>query len=175
MPHSLTREVHALTMARMARSRLGLVLLALVGFAAAGCAKRLAAPHPAARCALTVDTDRILCDGHPYATVERYFCRSLETSVGVADSHGAAPSRGTNCFGIAVLYADGERAWIYRGRNWDQAVATGEYVATSETEGKLGGAYAIRVAADGHIRFQLPLTAGTFEYAVEDGVLRRTY
>jgi hypothetical protein len=161
-------------MARMARSRFGLPLVGVMALAAAGCAKRVAAPHPAAGCALAVQGDRILCDGRPYATVERYFCRSRKADAG-AGSSGAAPAPGTSCFGIAVLYADGERAWLYRGESWDRAVATGAYVATSDTESKLGGAYGIRVSADGRVRFRLPLTTGAFEYALEDGVLRRVY
>jgi hypothetical protein len=121
-----------------------------------------------------VDGDRILCDGQPYATVERYFCRSVDDGSGL-EARSAVPSLGTSCFGIAVLYADGERAWLYRGRNWDGAVATGHYVATSDTEGKLGGAYGIHVTADGHLRFELPLRSGTYDYAMERGELRRTY
>lgn len=132
-----------------------------------GCAKRLASAHPA-RCALMVEGVHLRCGTVAYATIETYFCRRP-----AAQDGGTSPF-GSSCFGLAVLYADGERAWLYRGTNWDRALAEGKYVATTDTEGKLGGAYAIQVGRDGVVRFQLPLTVGTLEYAVEEGVLRRS-
>jgi hypothetical protein len=156
--------------------RLALLLVPAAAVLAAGCARRIATPPAAAGCVLRVDEDRFFCGEAPYATVERYFCRSPRPENDSASSQeradGVAGPSGNSCFGLAVVYADGARAWLHRGRNWESAVRDGRYTPIGDTEGKLGGAYDIHLTADGWVRFQLPLRAGVSEYQVTEGVLR---
>jgi hypothetical protein len=147
-------------------------LLGLLATLTACASTRIVPPHGAQGCALAASGTEISCGGQPFASIKGYFCSPSER---VEADGSAVPWREiwSVCRGgLAVLYADGTVAWLFRGFDLNDALVRGEYRGWGDSEVKgLHRAHLVRTKSDGRfIRYGVMFS--NYEYSLEEGVVR---
>ena len=132
------------------------------------CSETQVVPPPkSGSCTTAVSGNEVTCDGKKFATEKTYLCFDEPCS-------GKALSGASDCTcqGLAVLYADGALAWLYRGSGFDDAIVRGYYQNSRDCETKgLCHAGHIRLSPDGrHLRWSDFFKR--YDYSLLDGIQR---
>jgi len=143
----------------------GVPAIVLAVVVLSGCHPRLASPKLPPGCdSFVVDGDRVLCGAVLFAEVERF-------APGPGGCSGVRAYRG-----LAVRYASGERAWLFRVKSMDPEHPERYRGPRSEGEFKLGWIGDVQLSDDGRkVFYRAPAVffPDRYEYDVVSGTLRK--
>jgi hypothetical protein len=137
----------------------------LAALVLSACHHRLASPKLPAGCeAFVVEGDRVLCGAALFAEAERF-------------APGRGGCSGVHAYrGLAVRYASGERAWLFRSKSMDPEHPESYRGPRSESEFKLGWIGDVQLSEDGRkVFFREPAIffPDRYEYDIVSGALRQ--
>ncbi len=128
--------------------------------------------HPLPASGVTVEGDKILHDGKPFAELRYYFSARSSDYPGEAYLFRAS----TQHRGIAIYYFGEERlVWIFPKRGLEDDIHEGHFTARGDGEGKFGWVFDVSISPSGkkvHYKKPGPFSVSSFEYSVETGASR---